>query len=75
MRKTELIAHVLINAGFNATLEQTELKVRHTFEEEFPDADFHRWNSNVPNGEDMVKNIGKQDRVNVRLFIQDLWNI
>jgi hypothetical protein len=46
MRKSELIARVLINAGYRATLEQTEFNVRKTFETEFKGHDFNKWKNN-----------------------------
>ena len=76
MRKVTVIATCLVNmrVAFKE-LAQAELAVRNIFGECFPKADFDAWNQDINDGvaANIIRNVGKASRIDVELFIRDLW--
>jgi hypothetical protein len=56
-------------------LEDAELAVSNIFTEEFPKESFEKWNSLVSDdfGENIIRNVGRASMINIKRFIQDLW--
>ena len=55
-------------------IEDAEARVHGVFLLEFPQADFNRWNRRLDEqtAQNVIRNVGKASRINVRMFIQDL---
>jgi hypothetical protein len=58
-------------------LEDAEARVHGVFLDEFPKSDFRRWNRPINDqaARNIIRNVGRASRINVRLFIQDLAEI
>lgn len=77
MRKVTLVAKCLIACGFKSNIEDTESRVRFTFEEEFPGDGFDHWNERIDDElskKYLRRNCKSGSSVNVRNLIADLWN-
>jgi hypothetical protein len=74
MRKSTVIAQCLVNSNMIRSLEEAEHAVRRVFDEEFPGQNFVQWNSNLDDayGEQIICNVGRASRINVKCFIDDL---
>jgi hypothetical protein len=74
MRNSTVIAQCLVNSGMTKSLEEAEHSVRTIFYEEFPGRNFDEWNLNVNDQTAMniVNNVGRASRIDVRKFIEDL---
>jgi hypothetical protein len=61
MRKSTVIARCMMNSGVSS-LDEGELAVRTTFQEEFPTASFEEWNLDISDaeGEEMVSILGER---------------
>ena len=75
MKKSEIIANCLVNMGIGMNATDAETRVQQIFVEEFPDDSYHLWNTDVDNAlaHDLIKHVGRASKINVRLFILDLW--
>ena len=74
MKRSELIATVLVNCGISFSNRDADLLILKTFEEEFPDRDFQKWNTTVDPkvAESLIDTIGIKNNLNVKMFILDL---
>jgi len=76
MRKSTIIATCLVNMeiGFR-TIREAEITVENVFNDEFPKNEFQIWNSEVSDSfaQNIIKNVGKASQINVKRFIEDLW--
>ncbi len=76
MRKATVIATCLVNmrVAFRE-LAPAELAVRNIFLECFPKADFDDWNRDIDDdvAANIIRNVGRASRIDVELFIRDLW--
>jgi hypothetical protein len=74
MRKSTIIAHCLVNSNMISSITDAEHRVRTVFEDEFPNRDFARWNGDVDDAvaTDIIRNVGRASRINVKNFIEDL---
>ncbi|RQR68968.1 DNA-binding protein [Burkholderia sp. Bp9012] len=75
MKKSEIIANCLVNMDIGMNATDAETRVQQIFVEEFPDDSYHLWNTDVDNAlaHDLIKQVGRASKINVRLFILDLW--
>lgn len=75
MRKSTIIAKCLVNSDMIERIEEAECAVQHVFIEEFPKADFTQWNQEIDSdaAKNIIRTVGRASRINVKLFIQDLW--
>lgn len=75
MRKSTIIATCLVNLKSGINLEQAELNVRKTFDEEFPRDSFEVWNIDIDEriANNVIRSVGNASRINVKNFIRDLW--
>lgn len=74
MKKSTIIAQCLVNSNMITRIEDAENRVFQVFVDEFPNENYNRWNQEVDNnyGEQIIKNVGRASRINVRRFIEDL---
>jgi hypothetical protein len=74
MKRSTVIATCLVNSNMIRRLEDAESRVHGVFLDEFPNADFNRWNRPLDEqtARNIIKNVGRASRINVRMFIQDL---
>jgi len=74
MRKSTVISQCLVNSKMIGLLEDAEHRVRGVFEDEFPRRDFARWNDELDDSvaAQMIRNVGKASRIDVKKFIEDL---
>jgi hypothetical protein len=75
MLRSTTIAQCLVNSGMVKSLEEAEEAVRIIFDEAFPNKDFSDWNKDLDDtaAEDIIKNVGRASRINVRKLIENLW--
>ena len=57
------------------SIEDAETAVRNIFIDEFPGKIFNEWNTDIFDkiAQDIIKNVGRASRINVKKFIEDLW--
>ncbi len=74
MKRSTIIASCLVNSGMIDELDHAERAVEQIFRDEFPRQDYAVWNSEVDEkkAHQIIKNVGRASRVNVRMFIDDL---
>ena len=75
MRKSTIIATCLVNSDMMERIEEAESIVQQVFAKEFPKEDFTRWNQEINNNtaNNIIRSVGRASRINVKLFIQDIW--
>lgn len=75
MRKSNVIAKRLVNSNMVARLEDAEQSVKQIFLDEFPGLNFTDWNREINDAtaENIIKNVGRASRINVKKFIEELW--
>lgn len=75
MKKSTIISSCLVNSNMIKRLEDAEHRVQEVFAQEFPDSDFYQWNQNIEERTAtlIIKQVGRASRINVRKFIEDLW--
>jgi len=75
MRKSTVIATCLVNSRMVEDIEGAENAVKSVFQDEFPKHKFQEWNSNIPDktANNIINAVGKASRINVKKFIEDLW--
>lgn len=75
MRRSTVIAKCLVNSDLITRLEDAEARVRGVFIDEFPQAGFNRWNREMDDrvAQRIIDNVGRASRINVKMFIEDLW--
>ena len=75
MKKSSVIANCLVNSNIIKRIEDAENAVQRVFHDEFPNSSFLEWNHEVDDkhAENIIKNVGRASRINVRKFIEDLW--
>jgi len=75
LRKSTIIATCLVNVKSGIKLEQAELIVRETFDENFPRDSFDDWNLNIDErtANHIIRSVGNASRIRVEQFIRDLW--
>lgn len=56
-------------------VEVAERQVEKVFVEEFPNANYLVWNTEIDEriAEGKIRAVGRASRIDVRMFIQDLW--
>lgn len=76
MRKSQVIAPCLVNSNMINRLTDAEESVRQVFLFEFPKCNYLQWNCEIYDSvaEQIIKNVGLASKINVRKFIDDLWN-
>lgn len=74
MKRGTVIAKCLVNSGLFSRLEDAEYRVLGVFQNEFPQTDYRAWNEEINDeaASDIISNIGRASRINIRLFILDL---
>lgn len=77
MRRSTVIATCLVNSNMIPRLEDAENRVHGVFLDEFPGSNFNRWNRQLDEqtARNIIRNVGRASRINVRMFIQDLAEI
>ena len=75
MRKSTVIAKCLVNSNMIGRLEDAEHSVQQIFLNEFPNSNFSEWNQDINDkaAENIIRNVGRPSRINVKKFIEDLW--
>jgi len=75
VKKSTVIATCLVNSGMVKDIDGAEKVIRSVFQDEFPKHKFQEWNSNIPKktANNIIKAVGKASRINVKKFIEDLW--
>jgi hypothetical protein len=75
MKKSKAIATCLVNSGMIYRLEDAENEVRQIFLREFPQSNFVLWDQDIDDrtAEQIIKDVGRASRINVRKFIEDFW--
>jgi hypothetical protein len=70
MKRSTVIATCLVNSNMIRRLEDAETQVQGVFIDEFPNADFNRWNRPIDEqtARTFIRNVGRASR----MFIQDL---
>ena len=60
--------------GFR-NIQEAEINVQNIFHNEFPNDNFHIWNTEIhdSSANNIIKNVGKADSIDVKRFIEDLW--
>ena len=76
MNKSQVIATCLYNSSFVNSLEQGETRITKIFVEHFNGHSFERWNSELSHkvSEKIISTVGRSSRINVKYFIEDLWD-
>ncbi len=76
MRKAEVIATCLVNSNIFREIRDAESAVQHTFSNEFPAQDYWKWNADIDDkaAEHIIVTVGRASRINVKSFIEDLWD-
>lgn len=76
MKKSEVIATCLVNSNFYRSVSEAERVVENVSKEEFPNSNFNFWNELVPHqqAQTIITNVGRASQINIRFFIEDLWN-
>ena len=74
MKNSTVIAICLFKASIVIRLEEGEHLVREMFAREFPTEDFHHWNREINDStaQNLIQNVGKAMRIDVKQFIDDL---
>jgi len=75
MHKSEVIATCLVNSNFANNIKSGEVNIQNIFHDEFPNHNFHDWNTNIPDktAENIIKNVGRASKIDVKSFIDKLW--
>jgi hypothetical protein len=76
MKKSTIIATCLVNSNMSGRLEDAEHSVQQVFRSEFPNASYANWNRDMDEqtSEKVISAVGRASRINVRKFIEDLWD-
>lgn len=76
MNKSQVIATCLYNSSFVNSLEQGETRIAEIFVVHFIGHSFERWNSELSHkvSEKIISTVGRSSRINVKYFIEDLWD-
>lgn len=74
LKKSTVIATCLVNSNMYNRIEDAENRVYQVFLDEFTDNNFAIWNQDLHDGiaEQIIKNVGRASRINVKRFIEDL---
>jgi len=75
LKKSTVIATCLVKSNMFRRIEDAESAVRNVFLDQFPTADFDSWNGEIGDevADGMIKAVGRASRINVKKFIEDLW--
>ncbi len=75
MKKSTVIATCLVNSNMIQRVEDAEGAVRQVFLDEFPKATYSHWDREIDDSvaEHIIKTVGRASHINVKLFIEDLW--
>ncbi len=75
MKKSTVIATCLVNSKMINGMDDAENRVYQVFIDEFPVANFDEWNQEIDEtvARQIIKNVGQASRINVKLFIKELW--
>jgi len=76
MKKSTLIGTCLLNSGMVTSLKDGENNVGKVFTAEFPSSDYLKWDTDVESSvaDHMIKEVGRASNIDVRTFIEDLWD-
>lgn len=76
VKKSLVIATCLYNSSFVNSLDQGETRIAEIFAEHFNGHSFERWNSELSHkvSEKIISTVGRSSRINVKYFIEDLWD-
>lgn len=76
MKKSTIIATCLVNSNIIGRLEDAEHSVQQIFRSEFPNASYADWNQDLDEAtsEKVISAVGRASQINVRKFIEDLWD-
>lgn len=57
------------------SLEEAEFTIQKEFTAEFPNANYGQWNQSIDDmtAKNIIRNVGRASRIDVKLFIEDLW--
>ena len=74
MKRSDIIATVLVNCGVSFSQGDAMLLIRKTFEEELPERDFQTWNVELDerSAKSLIDTIGIKTNLNLKMFILDL---
>lgn len=75
MKKSTIIATCLVNSNMINRIDDAENRVYQVFIDEFPASNFAEWNQEINESvaRQIIKNVGRTSRINVKLFIEELW--
>jgi hypothetical protein len=75
MNKSTIIATCLVNSSKLSRLDDAENAVRQVFLDKFPNSNFSQWNCEIGDKavQQIIEYVGRTSRINVRRFIEDLW--
>jgi len=75
LKKSTVIATCLVNSKMINGMDDAENRVYQVFIDEFPVANFDEWNQEIDEtvARQIIKNVGQASRINVKLFIKELW--
>jgi hypothetical protein len=76
MKRSTIIATCLVNSSIVNRIEDAEHLVRSVFIREFPSDDFNYWNCDINDdtAQNIMRNVGRASRINVKAFIDELRN-
>jgi uncharacterized Ntn-hydrolase superfamily protein len=75
LKKSTIIATCLVNSNMINRIDDAENRVYQVFIDEFPASNFAEWNQEINESvaRQIIKNVGRTSRINVKLFIEELW--
>ena len=77
MKKSTVIGTCLANSNIVSGPDEGEYIVAQVFAKEYPAVQFHEWNSDIDEktAERIIQNIGHNAHIDVKTFIDALWDV
>ena len=74
MKKSTVIATVMINSGSRHGIRDIETSIEQTFAEDFPGMNYKQWNTDLPEpvAKKIISDFGSSYNIDLRKFIIDL---
>lgn len=76
MKNSAVVAACLVNSNMIVGSDDAERAVHRVFDEEFPGDSFTKWDTEIDDhtAKEIIISVGRASRINVKKFIEDLWN-
>lgn len=76
MKRSQVLAHCLINSGCSLSEKDIHNGIYQTFTDEYPTKSYESWDIEISDStaNHIIKTVGRASVIHVDLFIRDLWD-